>query len=138
MFTGFEKIVEERIQMAQKKGEFDNLPGSGKPLVFKDDCVSEELSLAYKILKNADCLPPELELKKEIKETENLLAGMEETADKYSTLKRLNFLIMKLNLLRNKSIMLDMPQKYTAKLVERLEADRSTGKRGRPFAKRSG
>jgi hypothetical protein len=58
MLSGFEKIVEERILKAQKKGEFKNLPCSGKPLVFEDDCcVSEELRLAYKILKNADHLP---------------------------------------------------------------------------------
>ena len=49
MLAGFEKIVEERILKTQKKGEFDNLPGSGKPLVFDDDrFVSEELRLAYK------------------------------------------------------------------------------------------
>ncbi len=58
MFTGFEKIVEERILHAQKKGEFDDLPGSGKPLVFEDDvCVSGELSLAYKILKMLTAFP---------------------------------------------------------------------------------
>ncbi len=35
MITGFEKIVEERIKQAQKNGEFDNLPGFGKPLLFE-------------------------------------------------------------------------------------------------------
>ncbi len=32
MLTGFEKIVEERIKVAQRKDDFDNLPGSGLPL----------------------------------------------------------------------------------------------------------
>ncbi len=121
MLSGFEKIVEERILKAQKKGEFDNLPGSGKPLVFDDDrCVSEELRLAYKILKNADFVPPEIGLKKEIKQTEELLAGMKETSEKYRILNKLNFLIMKLNSIRNTSIQLEMPQLYTEKLVERF------------------
>ena len=122
MLPGFSKIVEERIRMAQKKGQFKNLAGSGKPLVLEDDChIAEELRLAYKILKNADCLPPEVELKKEIERTEELLGGMEDTAEKYRTLKKLNYLIMKLNALRKTSIDLEVPQQYSARLVERLE-----------------
>jgi len=66
MIQGFEKIVEERILKAQKKGDFENLIGSGKPLKLNENYyIPEELRLAYKILKNADCLPPEIELKKE-------------------------------------------------------------------------
>jgi hypothetical protein len=123
MFPGFTKIIEERIRQAQKKGHFENLAGSGKPLVFDDDrCVSEDLRLAYKILKNADCLPPEIELKKEIERTEDLLSGMQDTAEKYRTIKKLNYLIMKLNSIRNISIELDMPQQYSNKLIERLES----------------
>jgi hypothetical protein len=123
MFPGFSKIIEERIRKAQKKGEFENLQGSGKPLMFEDDrWVSEELRLTYKILKNADCLPPEIELKKEIVRTEDLLSGMQDTAEKYRTIKKLNYLIMKLNSIRNMSIELDMPQQYSSKLIERLDS----------------
>ena len=130
MFPGFDRIIEERIRRAQQKGEFENLTGSGKPLVFKDDGhVAEELRLAYKILKNADCLPAEIELKKEIKRTEELLSGMQDTAAKYRTLKKLNFLIMKLNSIGNMPIDFEMPQKYSAKLVERLEAPGKTNKK---------
>ena len=58
MFPGFERVVEERIRSAQKRGDFDNLPGSGKPISFEDDrFVPEELRLAYKILKNAGFVP---------------------------------------------------------------------------------
>ncbi|MEJ2729748.1 MAG: DUF1992 domain-containing protein [Deltaproteobacteria bacterium] len=128
MIPGFNKIVEERIRKAQKKGEFDNLEGSGKPLDLLDDqAVAEELRLAYKILKNADCLPPEIELKKEIQQTEELLRGMGETAAKYRTMKKLNFLIMKLNTLRNTSIEFEAPQKYSDKLIEKLESSTSRG-----------
>ena len=48
-------------------GEFDNLEGQGQPLKLEDDShIPPELRMAYKILKNADCLPPELELRQEI------------------------------------------------------------------------
>lgn len=121
MIHGFEKIVEERILRAQKKGDFKNLPGSGKPLVFQDNhFIPEELRLAYKILKNADCIPPEIEIKKKIKQTEDLLAGMRETSEKYRLLKKLNFLIMKLNSIRDTSVVFEMPQHYMGKLVDRF------------------
>ena len=122
MFPGFAKIVEERIRKAQQKGDFNNLAGSGKPIALDDDRqVSEDLRLAHKILKNAGCLPPEVELKKEIERTEDLLEGMEDTAVKYRTLKKLNYLIMKLNSISNRSIDFEVPQQYSASLVERFE-----------------
>jgi hypothetical protein len=125
MFTGFSRIIEERIRKAQKKGAFDNLEGSGKPLNLENDShIAEDLRLAYKILKNADCLPPEIELKKEIERTEDLLGGMKDTAQKHRTLKKLNYLIMKLNAVRDTSIELEMPQQYSLKVVERLESNK--------------
>jgi len=130
MFTGFDKIIEERIRAAQKKGVFENLEGSGKPLNLEDDRhIPEDLRLAHKILKNADCLPPEIELKKEIVRTEDLLSGMKDTAQKHRTLKKLNYLIMKLNAVRDTSIELEMPQQYSHKLVERLETAKKTIKK---------
>ena len=128
MFTGFSRIIEERIRMAQKKGEFDNLEGSGKPLNIEDDShIAEDLRLAHKILKNANCLPPEIELKKEIRRTEDLLSGIKDTAEKYRALKKLNYLIMKLNAVSDTSIELEMPQQYSHKLVERLESKKENG-----------
>ena len=65
-------------------------------------------------------LPPEIDLKKEIMKTEDLLAGMEECAEKYKIMKKLNVLIMKFNACRNSSIEFEMPEKYMAGLVERF------------------
>lgn len=121
MIPGFEQIVEERIRQAQKNGAFDDLEGAGKPLVMEDMTgVPEELRLAYKILKNADCTPPELQLKDEIFQTEQLLAAMEDTRDKYQILKKLNFLIMKFNAVRGTSMAFELPQRYEARLVDRF------------------
>jgi DnaJ homologue, subfamily C, member 28, conserved domain len=131
MIPGFTKVVEERIRIAQKKGEFDNLPGAGKPLnLSEDQTVPEDLRMAYKILKNADCIPPEIELKKEILQTEELLAGMTDTAARYRTLKKLNFLIMKLNTMRRSNIAFDMPQHYESKLVDRFDSKQNAEKCG--------
>jgi hypothetical protein len=55
-------IVEQRIAEALSKGELDALPGAGRPLELDDDAlIPEELRLAYRILKNAGCVPAEVE-----------------------------------------------------------------------------
>ena len=126
MLTGFQKIIEERIRKAQEEGEFENLPGTGKPLSLDEPNVPEELRLAYKILKNAECLPPEIELKKEITRIEDVLAGMTDTVEKYRILKKLNFLILKLNLSRGGAIRFEMPQYYESKLAAQLETRKAS------------
>jgi hypothetical protein len=126
--TGFEKIVEERIRAAQRNGEFDNLKGAGKPLDQEDySRIPDDLRLAYKILKNADCLPPEVELRNEIIRTETLLSTMEDEALRYKTMKKLNYMILKLNTLRGGSVIFEVPQQYEHQLVERLSANSKAG-----------
>ncbi len=124
MFPGFEQIIESRIKKAQADGAFENLPGSGKPLELEDDRhIPEELRMAHKILKNADYTPPEVQLRKEIRTTEDLLDGMTDTQQKYRTIKKLNYLVLKLNTLRNTNSSFDIPQRYYAEVVDRLETD---------------
>ncbi|OEU50042.1 MAG: molecular chaperone DnaJ [Desulfobacterales bacterium C00003060] len=117
----FERIAERRIAQAVRDGVFDNLPGAGKPLRLENDShVPEDLRFVYKILKNAGFVPPEIALKKEIAKVEDLLADMEETRDKYRQVKKLNFLIMKFNMLRRVPSSLEKPERYEKKLVERF------------------
>lgn len=52
----------------------DDLPGSGQPLQLDDDShVPEELRAGYRLLKNAGYLPPELAMRKEAIELNDLL-----------------------------------------------------------------
>jgi len=68
-----EFIAEQRIAEAIAKGELDGLPGTGRPLDLEDDAlIPEELRLAYRILKNAGYVPPEVETLNEIAELERL------------------------------------------------------------------
>ncbi|MBA4367436.1 MAG: DUF1992 domain-containing protein [Desulfobacterium sp.] len=122
MLSGFEKIVEERIQKAQKDGVFKNLPGAGKPIQFEEANIPEDLRIAYKILKNANFLPPEIELRKQIQKTEDMLSGMKDTQERYKTIKKLNYMIFKLNSIRNTTLELDMPQYYLEKVSNALES----------------
>ena len=120
MLSGFTKLVEQRIQAAQRNGEFEDLQGSGEPIEFADDCrIPEDLRLAYKMLKNADYAPPEIEIKKHILKTEDLLDGMPEGREKYKAIKKLNYLVMKLNCLRRAPVNLEEPQ-YSGQIIDRL------------------
>ena len=63
----FERIAEARITEAIQRGEFDDLPGAGKPLELEDlSRVPADMRLGYKILRNAEVVPPEVELRREI------------------------------------------------------------------------
>jgi hypothetical protein len=121
ILPGYEKIVEQRIKEAMEKGEFDDLPGKGKPLPLEDDShVPEDLRLAYKLLKNADCLPPELLEKKEILQMEDMLAAIPDEKERYKLIKKINFKIMKLNVMGRRSPLLEEKQIYYKKLIDKI------------------
>jgi hypothetical protein len=118
---GYLKIVEQRIKEALERGEFDNLQGQGEPLNLEDDSnIPEELRLAYRILKNADCLPPELELKKDIRKMEDMLENIPDEKEKYLQMKKINFKIMQLNMMGHKSPFFEEKQIYYKKLIEKF------------------
>jgi len=123
----FQKIAEQRIKESMEQGEFEDLPGKGEPLHFEDDShIPEDLKMAYKILKNANCAPPELTLKKEISQLEDLLVTIHDEKEKYKEIKRLNFLVMKLNMMRKKNISFEEHQLYYDKVVETLGKKKSS------------
>ncbi|MGH2516025.1 MAG: DUF1992 domain-containing protein [Ktedonobacterales bacterium] len=58
--------VEEQITEAQQRGDFDNLPGAGKPLRIEKNVFAGDKALAYSLLKNNQVAPPEIERAKDI------------------------------------------------------------------------
>lgn len=63
----FELLAEQRIREALLRGDFDGLPGVGRPLVFDDDVfVSPEHRMASRVFKRAGCTPREILLRREI------------------------------------------------------------------------
>jgi len=69
-------LAESKIRSAMARGEFDDLPGRGKPLPLEDlSRVPAELRMGFKLLRNAGCLPPELEARKEIVRLGSLVAA---------------------------------------------------------------
>lgn len=94
----FDKLVEDRIKQAQQEGVFDNLPGKGKPFQFEDDSsVPEDLRLAFKILKNSNCLPIEMEMRKEIFSLRQMLNAAIDSEARRQIRRELNLLLLHYN-----------------------------------------
>lgn len=78
----FSIIAEDKIKRAMKDGEFDNLPGKGKPLELEDlSHLPQELRMAYTILKNANMLEDLDRLKEEMLSIDDLIAACDSAED---------------------------------------------------------
>jgi hypothetical protein len=120
-FSAIRLIAEKRIEQAQNNGEFDNLPGSGRPLEIEDmSHVPEELRMAYKILRNAGCLPAELEERKEINRLADLLEHCGDEQTRLRQMQKLRFLILRAQTRHRRSIRLEGDDPYYARLLDRL------------------
>ena len=92
--------IEQIIQDAIARGEFDNLPGAGKPIdlsAYFD--TPEEVRIAYSVLKSADILPQEAELLKEITALKDAVDAEQNAAKKKRLLKALDDKRLAFNLL---------------------------------------
>ena len=95
-----EKLIDEKIREAIEKGEFDDLPGKGKPLDLEAYFATpEDLRLGYSVLKSAGCLPVEVELQKEIESLKARLGACDDERERQSLRKEIDGKTLKLNLL---------------------------------------
>lgn len=117
-----ERIAEQRILEAIERGDFNDLPGVGKPLDLDEDAnVPTELRVAYRILKNAGFVPPEVELRRDIASVEQLLTQSLSRADREAASRRLDFLMMKLAATRGGARDARVEAAYYAKLAEKIQ-----------------
>jgi len=73
----FDKLVESIIKDAMERGDFDNLPGKGKPIdltAYFD--TPEDVRMAYVMLKNAGMTSREVELLNEIADLKKILPAL--------------------------------------------------------------
>lgn len=126
MIKAFADIAEQRIQEDIRQGGFENLEGAGKPLKLDDDAmVRPELRMAYKILKNGGWLPAEIQEEREIQSMLDLIEGLKDEREKYRQIQKLNFLVTKINLRRNRPINLEKSQ-YYQDVVEKIQVSGNT------------
>ena len=118
----FQRIAEQRILEAQRNGEFDNLPGKGKPLELEDlSGVPEDLRIGYHVLKNAHVLPPEAELIKDIHILEDLLKHVEDEGERRALAKSIQWKVIRLDMLKRRSLNLNSVRNYSRKLVAKFQ-----------------
>lgn len=121
----FDAIAEQRIREASARGELDNLPGAGQPLNLDDDLlVPEELRMAYRILKNAGYVPPEVQALKEIAELERMIQHLEQGEQRTLALRKLRVLSLQLDSRRSSNLQLEAG--YYDRLVQRLSVLQTT------------
>lgn len=63
----WKSVVDKRIQEAMERGDFDNLPGTGKPLNLRRNPYAGDWELAFKAMKEAGFAPEWISLGKEIR-----------------------------------------------------------------------
>ena len=113
-------IAERKISEAMARGEFDNLPGRGRPLVLEDDLpgVPTELRMAYKLLKNAGFVPPEVDLRREICSLRTLIDTLADDAELRRKQRELQAKLLKLSILLKRPVHLDETELWQSPLTD--------------------
>jgi len=117
----FIKIAEERIIRSMEAGEFENLKGAGKPLSLEDEAwVPEDLRMTYRVLKNAGCIPAELDKRKEILSLKDMINVIDDDKERLKKLRELNFRLLEFNMMRKIPFSLDGLPGYGERILEKL------------------
>lgn len=115
------RIAERKISEAIRQGHLNTQAWRNRPLpMTNDNLVPEELRMAHKILKNAGYLPPEIEAKKEIQQLEDLLAACEDECTRVQQIKKLDYLVLKLNIMKGDAVTIESQEEYYRQIVERI------------------
>lgn len=91
-------LVERRIVEAMDRGDFDHLPGTGKPLHIEQPSVlNGDVWWALRLMRQANVLPDEVRYRKRIDELRRQLDVAKTEDDARRVVRELNGLILKLN-----------------------------------------
>ena len=98
----FQILSEDRIKKAYEDGEFDALPGFGKPMQLEDlSGIPEDMRMAYKIMKNAGYTEEEGRLRQEMVDIEGLLKKCDDN-ERENLQRKLNEKRLRFNQLMSK------------------------------------
>ena len=95
-----ESAIEQKIREAIERGEFDDLPGKGKPIDLEAYFnTPEDLRMGFSILRSNDFVPEEVELFKEIDELKDKIEACTDDTELRGLQKRLHERNLTLSLL---------------------------------------
>jgi len=126
-----QRIAENKIAEAIAEGRLQCGVWRGKPLPADDDpFMPEDMKMAYKILKNAGYVPPEVEVRREIGQLEELIYASSDEHTRLRQMKKLEVLLRKLDLMRPGGGNIAGQEEYYRRVVERItvHADKKNGK----------
>ena len=116
-----DRIVEKRISEAIERGEFSDLPGQGRPLCFDDEAlIPPELRMAYRILRNAGFVPPEVTTLRDIADLEARVETIADVGERNQALRKLQLLRLRLEASGRFHAFTGLGSDYSAKLMKRL------------------
>lgn len=96
--VAWEDWIGRRIHEAMARGEFDDLPGTGKPIPGLDKPHDDQWWVKKKLLReNVSFLPPTLAIRKDVEDTLAAVAAMGSEADVRKALQQLNARIRGVN-----------------------------------------
>ncbi|MFZ5775390.1 MAG: DnaJ family domain-containing protein [Thermodesulfobacteriota bacterium] len=120
MLSAIQIIAERKIAQAIQNGELQVAGWQNRPLPEENDVeVPPDLRMAYKLLKNAGYLPPEIETRKEIQHLEDLLAATEDEHERLRQMKKLQVLRLKFDTMRPRPLQVGEGD-YQRKVVEKI------------------
>ena len=117
-----DRLVEQKISEAVARGELSGLPGEGAPLQLDDDAlVPEDLRMAYRLLRNAGFVPPEVSALREIGDLERRVDALAKDDERARALRKLQYLRLRLEASGRFRHLSAAASAYSAKLMERLQ-----------------
>ena len=94
----FEIIAEQKIREAIANGDFADLPGAGRPLVFDEEpFVSPEQRMVNGILKRAGLVPSDVSMRKAVSQLRKEIKRLpQEDTQTESKRRKLTYLLLKI------------------------------------------
>jgi hypothetical protein len=90
-------VAEQKIQEALQNGDFDQLPGAGKPLAMEDlSYLPPEARMAYTILKNSGYADTPQDMRRPLSPDAELKRSSPEEGTMNNKLRRLDFMMRRI------------------------------------------
>jgi hypothetical protein len=101
--VSFERLAQLRLQQAIDEGLLENLPNCGERLDLDEYFATpQDVRLAYSILRNAHCLPEEVEIRNEVAALERARSASASPDQRCELGRRIAGLALRLDLLRDR------------------------------------
>jgi len=117
-------VAEQKIQEALRNGEFDHLPGTGKPLTMEDlSHLPPEIRMAYTILKNSGFVDTPQDMQHPVSPDKELNRASPEEGTANDRLRKLSVMMHRVRRAKGQTDFLPpiLDGLYLSKLLKRMQ-----------------